>query len=101
MQLETYLEKLRNCPDVRISIPASEGFQEVHALTAECGISDNWFVLFKCDFEQAVKYFKQLDECVFDEIRRDEDSKRTAVFHYKRKFCLKIYDHVRSFFSTG
>ncbi len=106
MDLEIYLEKLRTCPDARISVPASsngfsDGFKTVHALTAECGISDNLPVLLKCDFEQAVRYFKKLEGCIFNEIRKKENSEKTAIFNYKSKFCLKIYGSVSSFFITG
>jgi hypothetical protein len=55
MELEEYLERLKICPDER--------------LTGELGIYDNWSIFLNLDFQRALKHFYESPEFKFYELQ--------------------------------
>lgn len=53
MELEEYLQGLRNCPDEKITM---ENYY-TERLTAEFGIEDNWEILLKADYGEVIRDF--------------------------------------------
>ena len=55
MEIEEYLQGLRNCPDEPIKSDGSNIF--TNRFTAEFWIYDNWDILLKADYEEVVRDF--------------------------------------------
>ena len=53
MELEEYLQGLRNCPDEPITPDGKNLF--TNHLTAEFGIYDNWDILLRADYDEVVR----------------------------------------------
>lgn len=53
MELEEYLQRLRDCPDELITPDGKNLF--TNRFTAEFGIYDNWDILLKADYDEVVR----------------------------------------------
>lgn len=55
MKLDEYLEAIRNCPDELVIFDDSGSRRELHRLTTEFGVYDNWPIQLRVDFDKVIK----------------------------------------------
>ncbi len=74
MQLDQYLQEIKDCPDTIVQVHKGYGKnREMHSLTARLGLYDGYLMFLHANFTDVTAYLKDLDYAHKDTVIKDNE----------------------------